>query len=283
MLWTLHFLPLPLLAALGRGVGSAIGLFARQRRHIVQRNLALCFPELTAEARAKLVREHFAYLGRSLLERGVLWWAARERLENLLQIEGLEVVESLLAQQTPVILLAPHFLGLDAGGTAITLHFNTVNLYAEQSNPVLNDMVLNGRRRFGDQKLLSRQEGILATVKAMRAGRPFHYSPDTNARRRDATFVPFFGIAAATTSGLPRLAKAAKAVVVPCVTTFLPDQKGYRVRLSPPWQNYPSGHLEEDLARMNHWLESEIRQQPAQYYWVHRRFKTRPPGEPKLY
>ena len=283
ILWALHFLPLKVLAPLGQGVGFVLYCAGRQRRHVAQTNLALCFPTLSPAARQTLLREHFSYLGRSLLERGVLWWAPRTRLEKLLQIEGLEIVEELLAQNTPVILLAPHFLGLDAGGTAITLHFNAVNLYAEQSNPILNKMVLNGRLRFGDQKLLSRQEGILATVKAMRSGRPFHYSPDTNARRRDAVFVPFFGTAAATTSGLPRLAKAGKAVVVPCVTTFLPNQQGYRITLSPPWENYPSSDLKEDLLRMNAWLESQIRQQPAQYYWVHRRFKTRPLGEPKLY
>ena len=282
-LWLLHLLPLAWLSVLGRGLGTLLHLFGRKRRLIVEKNLGLCFPELSACERAQLTREHFRYLGRSLLERSLLWWSSRERLARLIQVNGETKARALLDAGQPVILLVPHFVGLDAGGTAIAMRFDTVNIYAEQSSPTFDRLVLTGRRRFGDQLLLSRKEGARTTVKAMKAGRPFHYSPDTNMRRREAIFVPFFGIPAATTAGLSRLAKAAGAVVLPCITRMLPAGQGYVVDIGDPWPDFPTADVGADTRRMNAWIESVIRTMPEQYYWVHRRFKTRPLGEPKLY
>ena len=196
---------------------------------------------------------------------------------------AIEDTVAIIGAGQPVILLVPHFVGIDAGGTAIAMRFNTVNIYAEQSSPTFDRRILKGRRRFGDQLLLSRQEGTRAAIKAMKAGRPFHYSPDTNTRRRAAIFVPFFGVAAATTNGLSRLAKAAGAVVLPCVTRMLPAGEGYLVEIGDPWPDFPTEDSEADTARMNRWIESAIRTAPAQYFWVHRRFKTRPEGEPRVY
>ncbi|HEX6736607.1 MAG TPA: lipid A biosynthesis acyltransferase [Azonexus sp.] len=283
LLWLLHFLPLPLLAAIGRGLGRLLMLFGRKRRAVVDLNLAWCFPELDAAARHDLARRHFAGLGRSILERGIFWWGSRRRLEQLIQVDGEQHLQAQLAAGRPVILLAPHFLGLDAGGVAVTMRHDIVSIYAEQSNPVFNRLLLRGRSRFGNQQLLSRQDGARATVKAMKAGRPFYYLPDLNARRRDAVFVPFFGIPAATVTGLPRLARAAGAAVLPCVTRMLPGGDGYRLEIGEAWRDYPSDDVTADTARMNSWLEGVIRTMPEQYYWVHRRFKTRPLGEAKPY
>jgi Kdo2-lipid IVA lauroyltransferase/acyltransferase len=283
VLWLLHFLPLSLLASLGRGLGRLMYLVGRQRRRVAQINLALCFPELDEAARDRLVRAHFALLGRSILERGVLWWSSRERLNQLIRVEGEEKIRDLQAAGHPVILLAPHFLGLDAGGVAVTMRFDIVSIYSEQSNPVFNQLFLNGRQRFGDQLLLSRADGVRATVKAMKSGRPFYYLPDMNPRRRDAIFVPFFGVSTATITGLPRLAKAARARVVPCVTRMCEGGQGYVVEIGDPWLDYPTTDVEHDTARMNAWIEGVIRTMPEQYYWVHRRFKTRPLGEAKIY
>ena len=187
------------------------------------------------------------------------------------------------AEGRPVILLAPHFIGLDAGGVAVTMRFDIVSIYAAQANPTFNRLLYKGRRRFGKQQLLSRQDGARATVKAMKSGRPFYYLPDLNGKRRDSVFVPFFGIPAATITGLPRLAKAAGAAVVPCVTHMLPGGEGYRVEFGDAWTDFPSENVEADTARMNAWIEAAIRTMPEQYYWVHRRFKTRPPGIDKPY
>lgn len=283
LLWLLHLLPQPLLVPLGEALGGLLYRFGRKRRRIAEINIELCFPELAAEARRHIVRDHFALLGRSMLERGILWWGSRARIEHLVRVVGEEKIHAERAAGRPVILLAPHFLGLDAGGVAITMRFDIVSIYSTQTNPVFNKVLLTGRSRFGNQLLLSREDGVRATVKAMKAGRPFYYLPDLNPRRRDAVFVPFFGIQTATITGLPRLAKAAGAVVLPCVTRMLPQGKGYELSIGDAWQDFPGPDPVADAARMNAWIEAEIRTMPSQYYWVHRRFKTRPEGEARPY
>ena len=283
LLWLLHFLPLTLLAPLGRGLGALLFRFAKKRRHIVRVNLALCFPELDAAAREALARRHFAVLGRSMLERSLFWWASRERLNRIVKVTGDGRVRALQAAGRPVMLLAPHFVGLDAGGVAVTMRFDIVNIYAEQSDPVFDRLLLAGRSRFGDQQLLSRADGPRATVKAMKAGRPFYYLPDMDFRTKDAIFAPFFGVPAWTITGLSRLSRLAGAAVVPCVTRMLPGGEGYRVEFGEPWEDFPSEDAEADTRRMNAWLEAVVRTMPEQYYWVHRRFKTRPDGETRPY
>jgi KDO2-lipid IV(A) lauroyltransferase len=281
--WLLHWLPLPLLARLGQGVGELLYRVARARRHIVLVNLRLCFPHLSEAARRRLARAHFHVAGRSLLERGLLWWASAERLRRLVRVEGDAHVTTLLAQGRPVILLAPHFVGLDMGGTRMTLDFDMVSIYARQKNRVFDHWLYHGRSRFGDQRLLSRQDGVRGTVKAMKAGRAFYYLPDMDYGRKDAIFVPFFGVPAATITGLARLARLAGAAVVPCVTRMLPGGQGYRVEVGEAWADFPGDDVVADTQRMNAWIESVVRTMPEQYYWVHRRFKTRPPGEARPY
>ncbi|MBI2307243.1 MAG: lipid A biosynthesis acyltransferase [Rhodocyclales bacterium] len=283
LLWLLHFLPLPLLAPIGRGLGALLHRFAQKRRHIVRVNLALCFPELDEAAREALVRRHFAVLGRSMLERSLFWWASRGRLQRLIRVVGDDKVRTLQAAGRPVLLLAPHFVGLDAGGVAVTMRFDIVSIYAEQSDPVFDRLLLAGRSRFGDQQLLSRADGPRATVKAMKAGRPFYYLPDMDFRTKDAIFAPFFGVPAWTITGLSRLSRLAGAAVVPCVTRMLPGSAGYEVSFGDAWENFPTDDAEADTRRMNEWLEAVVRTMPEQYYWVHRRFKTRPAGEERPY
>lgn len=279
LLWLLHFLPLSILAAIGRGFGLLLYHAGRSRRQIAEINLSWCFPELDASARKTLVKNHFRALGRSMLERSIFWWASRERIAGLVTIEGEEIIQTLRADGQPIILMAPHFVGLDAGGVAITMQFDVVSLYAAQASETFNRLLLNGRKRFGDQLLLSRKDGVRATVKAMKAGRPFYYLPDVSARRRDSVFVPFFGIPTATITGMSRLARAANAKIVPCVTRMLPGGQGYRVEIGTPWANFPTEDVTADTAHMNAWIEAAIRTMPEQYLWVHRRFKKRPRGE----
>lgn len=282
--WLLHWLPLTLLAPVGQALGMVLYLFALPRRRVVMTNLQLCFPEMTTAARRQLARRHFRCIGRSLLERGLLWWGSRERLERIVRIEGAERVRALQAAGKPVILLAPHFVGLDMGGTRMTLVFDLVSIYARQrKNLVLDRWLYHGRSRFGDQLLLARQDGVRGTVKAMKSGRPFYYLPDMDYGRKDAIFVPFFGVPAATITGLSRLARVAGAIVLPCVTRMLPGGGGYVVEIGEPWADFPSADVEADTRRMNASIESMVRTMPEQYYWVHRRFKTRPEGEARPY
>lgn len=281
--WLLHLLPLPVLALLGNAVGVVIYGLARRRRHIAMVNLGLCFPELDQARIRSLALAHFKVLTRSVLERTLLWWSSRERLNRLIRVDGDDCLRALLAAGRPVLMLAPHFVGLDAGGVGIAMRFDSASIYAVQSNPVFDRLLLRGRRRFGDQLLLSRQESVRASVRAMKSGRPLYYLPDMDFGRRDSIFVPFFGVPAATVPGLSRLARLAGASVVPCVTRVLPGGRGYLVRVGEPWQNFPTADVEADTRRMNEWIENAVRSMPEQYYWVHRRFKTRPPGEARPY
>jgi len=269
LLWLLHWLPLPVLAVLGNGLGLLLYALLAQRRRVVEVNLRLCFPDFSPAARRGLARAHFRGLGRSVLERSLLWWAPHERLERLIRLEGEEGLRALLAAGRPVILLAPHFVGLDMGGSRIAQSFDCVNIYAPQRNKVIDRWLYHGRSRFGDQLLLPRNESPRATVKAMKAGRPFYYLPDMDQRGRNSVFA--------------RFAKMAGAAVVPCVTRMLPGGRGYQVEIGAPWSNFPTDDVDADVARMNAEIEKYVLTMPEQYYWVHKRFKTRPPGVPRRY
>ena len=283
VLWLFHWLPLGAQAAVGSAVGRLGWHLAASRRKVALRNLELCFPELGAGERERLAREHFRWLGRSFLERGLLWYASPARLRRLIGVEG----DAGLADRSdkPVMWLAPHFMGLDVAGVSTQLYQNkkVISIYQRQSNAVLDRALRSARLRFGNAEIFSRDEAGKALMRAIRRGDAFFNLPDMDFGTRDAAFVPFFGVQAVTLLAPSRLAKALDMIVQPVVAEMLPGGRGYRVRYEPPWADFPSDDPVADSARMNRWIESEIRRNPAQYLWVHRRFKTRPPGEPPLY
>ncbi|MBC7804319.1 MAG: lipid A biosynthesis acyltransferase, partial [Candidatus Parcubacteria bacterium] len=224
-MWLLHFLPLAVIAAIGNAVGSALFWLIPERRKVTRINLHKCFPDMRPADRERLARAHFRAFCRSFIERGLLWWASRARIERLIRVEGLEHLRAVMETPggSPVILFAPHFVGLDAGGARLACEVDGVSMYANQKDAKFNELLLRGRSRFGNQRLVSRQQGIRATIAAMRAGHPFYYLPDQDYGPRDTLFVPFFGVPAATVPGLGRLAKVAGAKVLPCVTRLLPE------------------------------------------------------------
>ena len=283
LLWLLHWLPLWLLARLGEALGIVLYAFVWPRRHVVMTNLRRCFPAWPEAQRRRIARAHFRLVGRSLLERGLLWWAPRARLEKCIRLVGAEHVQAQLDAGRPVILMAPHFVGLDMGGTRVTMAFDIVSIYARQRNAVIDRWLHHGRSRFGDQLLLPRHESIRGTVRAMKSGRPLYYLPDMDHGRKESIFVPFFGIPTATITGVPRFAKMTGAAVLTCTTRALPGRAGYEVEIGPPWANFPSADVNADVARMNAEIERHVRAMPEQYYWVHKRFKTRPEGEAPVY
>jgi KDO2-lipid IV(A) lauroyltransferase len=281
LLWLLHFLPLAWLAPVGRGLGLLIYALVRERRRVALINLGLCFPERDAAARRRLARAHFQAFGRSLVEHGILWWSPRERVLDLVRIEGIEHWHAV--RDRPVILLAPHFVGLDMGGIRLGAEHRVVSVYSRQKDAAFDAVLYRGRTRFVMPDLYSRQHGIRPVVKSMRRGLPFYYLPDMDFGERDSIFVPFFGVPAATVTALARIARLARAVVVPAVTRQLPGAAGYVLRFYPAWQDYPGADLEADTRRMNAFIEERVREMPEQYFWLHKRFKTRPPGEPRFY
>ena len=280
LMWLLHLLPLPLLASLGRGLGRLLFRFGKRRRHIALTNLRLCFPAMTEAERLVLARRHFEAFGRSFLERGLLWWASEARIRKLGQLTGKEHLDALYGKR-PVILLVPHFVGLDMAWTRMSMDYDMSGIYANQKNLMFNAALYKGRGRFGKSLMLSRQESTRKGLKAMKAGMPFFYLPDMDFGERDTIFVPFFGYPAATITGLSRLARLAGAVVVPVISHMDPD--GYRIEIGSAWQDFPGESIESDTRQMNAYLESEILKMPEQYFWLHRRFKTRPPGEKGVY
>ena len=285
--WLLHWLPLGLLAFLGRVLGRVLYRLAPARRRVALRNLELCFPEKTPTERAALAREHFQWLARSLLERSLLWHASKARLRRLIRVEGdITLAEpTWQEEQRPTLWLVPHFLGVDVAGAACQIHQSRpgVDIYAPQSNPVLDAALLRGRSRLGHDEFYRRQDGARVVVRAIKRGLAFFNPADMDFGPRDAAFVPFFGHPAATLLAPSRMARGLNMVVQPVVAEMLPGGQGYVVRFLPAWTDWPTDDAEADAAAMNRFIEAQIRRCPAQYLWVHKRFKSRPPGEAPLY
>lgn len=283
LLWVLHWLPFPLIGAVGSLFGRLLWAANRERRHTTLTNLRLCFPDLTEDRRLALAKRHFILFAQAVIERNLLWWAGPVRLKRLVRVEGLEHLQALAGQ--PVILLAPHFVGLDMGWTRLTQAVDMVTMYARLKNEIFDRLIRKGRVRFGRQTLFSRQDGLKPALADMRQGKPFYYLPDLDYGAQDALFVPFFGVPAATLSTLPRLARIGKAAVLLVVTRRTP--KGYLTRIEAPWPDFPSGDLAADTRRMNEAIETAILAEGeagiAQYFWSHKRFKTRPSGEKGVY
>ena len=283
LVWLLHWLPLGVQALIGQLLGAVLWRLGRKRREVALRNLELCMPELVPAIRERLAREHFGWLGRSLLERGLLWYASPARLRRLIRVEG----DVHFAERTgrPVMWLVPHFMALDVAGVATQIFQKRKvgSIYQAQSNPVLDAAMRRGRLRFNGGELFSRHDTALPLVRAIKRGYVFFNLPDMDFGPRDAAFVPFFGVPAATLLAPSRMARSLGMTVQPVVAEVLSGGEGYRVRFLEPWSDWPSDDPEADALRMNQWIEAEIRRNPAQYLWVHKRFKTRPPGQRSLY
>ncbi|MFM8898363.1 MAG: lysophospholipid acyltransferase family protein [Burkholderiales bacterium] len=283
LLWLLHFLPLSVLARLGWGLGRLLFAVARSRRHVGATNLALCFPHKTQAERQALLREHFGWLGRSLLERGLLWHASFDRLKRLIHVEG----DIGLAQQSSqsVMWLVPHFVGLELAGVAVQL-FQTrmgVDIYQTQSDPFWDRVLTKGRLRFGRGVAYPRGASVRPVIKHIKEGYAFFNMPDMDFGPRDAIFAPFFGVPAATLMAPSRMAKSLNMLVQPVVVDMLPGGQGYRVRFFPALTNFPTDNPEQDTVWMNQFVEQLVLENPAQYLWVHKRFKTRPEGVGGVY
>ncbi len=283
LLWLLSWLPLSAIGSLGTGFGSFLYFAVVPRRKVVLTNLRLCFPALAEAERKALAKKHFQALARSILERGILWWRPEARIRRLVRIEGRERLEALLAAGKPVIMLCPHFLALDWAGARIAMDFEAASIYSHQKNPLLDKMLHHGRTRFIKPVLLSRQESLRGIIKVLKKGLPLYYLPDMDFGPQDAIFSPFFGVPAATISALPRLARLTGAVVLPVIARADADGKGFSVNFGEPWADYPGEDLQADVDRMNAYIESVVETMPEQYYWVHKRFKTRPPGDASFY
>ncbi len=282
-LWVLEkvaFLPLAWVRTLGAILGYGLYFLVGSRRHVAMTNLRLCFPDWTEAKRRAVVKESFVVFAQAWLDRSWLWHGSESCLLSRLKVTG---HTEYLQQNTPTVFFVPHFVGLDAGSTGLTLNYGTAltAIVTPQSNKVIDRWIQQGRQRFGRVSLVQREDGIKPILATLRRGEFLHLSPDMSFGLSESVFVPFYGQEAATVPSLSRFAKLGRARVVPLVTRL--TETGYEIVVYPAWDDFPTEDPVADTALMNERLEDFINDMPAQYFWVHKRFKTRPPGAPELY
>ncbi len=276
----LAHVPLPALRALGWCLGQLLYVLAVPRRKVALRNLALCFPEATAAQRRRWARETFVVFCQTWLDRSWLWFAPREVVQRRVRLQG---ALNELEGDTPTIIFAPHFYGMDAGGTALTLHTPRAftSIFSTHPDPAVDAWFMAGRQRFGDVRMLNRADGVKPIISNLRKGGLLYLLSDMDFGPGESIFVPFYGVPTATVPSLPRFARLGRAKVIGMYTRLAPT--GYVAEITPAWEGYPSDDVEADTAQMNLRLQTYIDTMPGQYYWVHKRFKTRPAGEPSVY
>ncbi|WP_322995994.1 lysophospholipid acyltransferase family protein [Castellaniella sp.] len=277
--------PTPTRLRWGRVLGWLLPRLLRSRAHIVRVNLALCFPELSQNQRNVLAQRHFHLLAQSFVDRGLCWFGTQQRIMDSVLLTGEQHLQTLLEQGRRIIMFAPHFIALDAAATRLTLFLKeSATLYTRQSDADVDEVVRQGRGRFNQVHLISRHDGVRGLIRQLRRGIPVYYLPDMDFGRQGSAFVPFFNVPAATLLSAAQIAANWDATIVPVISRLDPDTGQYQVTIGPPVQDFPG---DDDpisaTARLNHLIETEIRTDPAQYYWVHRRFKTRPEGQVGFY
>ena len=278
----LAWLPLPLLSLLGTAGGELAYRLHRPRRDITLRNLAACFPDkTTAEIRA-LARGHFRSLVTAVLATGVAWWGDKARLRRLTGFQNRAVFDEARRRGDNIILLAPHFAGLEYGGIFLSTLAPMVSMYQRHKNPLMDALIKAHRARFGIIQY-PRRAPAKSMIRLLGQGHLFYYLPDQDPGRNKGVFAPFFSIPTATYGTLGRIARLGDATVIPCATRLLPRGRGFEIIFGQPLADYPDGDAVLDTTRMNRAVEALIAHSPEQYFWSHRRFKTRPPGEPPFY
>ena len=274
------FLPLSVLRAMGTMVGLTLYVGARWRRHVVLQNLRVCFPEKSESKRQEIAKQAFVYFAQAWFDRSWLWHRSPSCIQARVRFTGF--VDELKAD-VPTVIFAPHFVGLDVGWTLLTLrvtkHFTTI--FTPQSNAAAGAWMTQGRSRFGQVQLLQREDGVKTIVSSLRNNAWLYLLPDMNFGPEESIFVPFFGESAATVPSLSRFAKLGRARVLPVVTRM--TSNGYEVEVHHAWNDFPTDDAQADTALMNQRLETYIQDMPAQYFWVHKRFKTRPEGADPIY
>ncbi|MEO6927205.1 MAG: LpxL/LpxP family Kdo(2)-lipid IV(A) lauroyl/palmitoleoyl acyltransferase [Rhodanobacter sp.] len=282
IIWLLARLPQGALLWLGRRVGALLRRIPSARRRIAAANIALCFPGLDADERDALVDANLRDLGLMLVEFALGWMASDRRMASIVtHIEGLEHLEQARAQGKGVLLVGGHFSHLELCARLVSQRIRIAGMYRRMDSTVFEWVVLRARLHYA--AAMFDKEDIRGTVKYLRGGGTLWYAPDQDMRSKDTVFVPFFGVPAATITATHHLARMSGAVVIPFFHRRQSDGKGYVLRLAPPLQNFPSHDVLHDTARVNLCIEQMAREAPEQYLWVHKRFKTRPPGQPSVY
>ncbi len=276
------FLPYPVLVGIGYLLGQLLYILPSSRKKIAQTNIKLCFPNLTEIQRKRLLHKNCASLGIAVIETGIAWWWSNERLSRIMQYEGLENLKS-LESSGGIILLGIHYTTLEIGASAIMMKTQLDGMYREHKNDVFNYVQLKGRASRNPDCYLYERRDVRSTMKALKNGRMVWYGPDQDYGLSQGVFAPFFNIQAATVTGTARFARISGSSVIPFSHIRMPKARGYKVKVYPKLENFPSEKLVDDTIRVNQEIERLILIKPDQYLWAHRRFKNRPEGEDKLY
>ena len=270
-------LPWPLQRWLGRAiVGPALRISMRERRRIAARNLELCFPELERRARDARLREHFAALGTSLFEFGRAWWGSVEPLKRGIRIDGLEHLAGAREGGRGVIVVSGHFTTLEACGRLLCeAGVPLAGMYRPYSDPAMEWAVLRGRARYA--AAMFPKKDVRGAARHLKRGGLLWYAPDQDPSRGDSAYVPFFGQPAHSLTSTHQLARMSGAAVV-LFSHRRRDDGGFDLSIGPALEDFPSNDAAEDTARVITGIEAMVRAAPAQYLWIHRRFKRRPDG-----
>jgi KDO2-lipid IV(A) lauroyltransferase len=281
ILRVLEPLPYRWLLAFGRLIGRFIRLLPTDFARVARRNLELCLPELDVQARERILAEHFETLGITLFETAITWYSDDARIRSLSRLEGIEHLEAALARGRGAILLSAHFSTLEIGARTLALNVPLSVVYRPTKNALMSAFLSENRGRHAKQAIA--RDDIRAMVRALRANDPVWYAPDQSFRKKGAEMVPFFGVPAATNTATSRLAAMTGAAVLPFFPERLPDGAGYRCVIGPALADFPSDSPVADAKRFNTLLEAHIRRVPAQYLWIHKRFKGLAPDYPRYY
>lgn len=273
-------LPMPFLLSCGKGVGRISYHVAKKRRHIIERNIQLCFPNLSQNEQAKLVKDNFDSLGMGIFETLVAWFKPKKQIEAIVTYEGLDHLEAVKESGQGALLLTIHFCNLELGARAMTLQTPFVAMYRMHKNRYFEEEQFKMRTKQSQNEPVNRNE-IRKTIKLLRKGKLLWYAPDQNYGGSNHVFVDFFGVKALTITATFEMAKLGRAKILPyyCIR----EGNQYRIKILPALENFPSDSAMKDCERLNTLFESWILEAPDQYLWAHRRFKTRPEGEKDLY
>ncbi|MEJ8679349.1 MAG: Kdo(2)-lipid IV(A) acyltransferase [Plesiomonas shigelloides] len=281
-LYLVTLLPYPLIRRIGFTLGRLFMRIGKRRVKIAERNLELCFPDMSREARAQILQENFESTGMAVMETGMAWFWPDWRVKKIFQVEGLEHMRQAQAEQRGVLLIGVHFLTLELGARVFGMYNPGVGVYRPNDNPLMDWLQTWGRLR--SNKYMIDRKDVKGMIRALRAGEIIWYAPDHDYGPRRSVFVPLFAVdKAATTTGTSILMQAADPALVAFAPIRNKDGSGYRLVISPAIEGFPMDDEVAAAAFMNRVVEKEILRAPGQYMWLHRRFKTRPEGESSLY
>jgi KDO2-lipid IV(A) lauroyltransferase len=282
LLRLLAAMPYPLQLFVGRRLGDLVYLSSRRRRQVVRINLEMCFPDLDADERNRLLRLTFRSVGITLAETAFSWWGSEARLKSLYRIEGVEHLQDALRQGKGVLLLGGHYTTLEISGRLLAFHTDALQpIYKPARNKLFNALMIASRGKLFDGLLTNKD--MRSILRSLKDNKVVWYAPDQDFGRAQNVFAPFMGVTAASLNMTTRLAKVSGAPVLPFYSRRLPANEGYLIRVMPPFEDFPSGDDVADTTRINAAIERQVREAPEQYLWLHRRFKTRPPGEKEFY